>query len=377
MSRGLSIDEKLLGARILIVDDEEINIRFLNRVLQKAGFQAILGVNDARLALDEVASFQPDLVVLDHHMPWVDGFDILERLRISQPEGSFLPVLVLTGDLSSEVRLRALAAGARDFLYKPFDITEVLLRIRNLLEFRHLHKSLADQNHELELRVTERTCEVEKAKFELLQRLALAAEFRDDVTGDHTRRVGVVSHELALHCGMSRDEAAVIRLAAPLHDIGKLGISDNILLKAQSLTSNEYSLMMLHTVMGAKILSGSDNPVMRMAEEIAATHHERWDGGGYPNGLMGEKIPMSGRVVSIVDVFDALLHERPYKPAWEWVDAVIEIRKESGKKFDPRLVDAFLQIEESGQLKVLLAQHEMEFHDVRIQRADTHPEMFA
>ncbi len=377
MSRALSIDEKFLGARILIVDDEEINVRFLNRVLQKAGFQIISGVNDARLALDEVASFKPDLVVLDLHMPWIDGFDILEKLRMTKPVGDFLPVLVLTGDMSSEVRLRALAAGARDFLYKPFDNTEVLLRIRNLLEFRHLHKSLADQNHELEIRVVERTREVEKAKYELLQRLALAAEFRDDVTGDHTRRVGVISHELALHCGMSREDAEVIRLAAPLHDIGKIGISDKVLLKDQPLTPNEYSVMMLHTVMGAKILSGSDNPVMRKAEEIAATHHERWDGGGYPNGLKGEEIPLSGRVVSIADVFDALLYERPYKPAWGWDDAVNEIRKESGKKFDPRLVAAFLQIEESGQLKVLLAQHETGFNDIRIHRADTPPELFA
>ena len=377
MSRPLSIDEKLLGARILIVDDEEINVRFLNRILQKVGFHTISGVNDARLALDEVAAFQPDLVVLDLHMPWVDGFDILENLRTSQPEGDFLPVLVLTGDMSSEVRLRALAAGARDFLYKPFDNTEVLLRIRNLLEFRHLHKSLADQNHQLENRVTERTREVEKAKYELLQRLALAAEFRDDVTGDHTRRVGVISHELALHCGMTPEEAEVIRLAAPLHDIGKIGISDSVLLKDSSLTSNEYSVMMLHTVMGAKILSGSDNPVMRKAEEIAATHHERWDGGGYPKGLKGEEIPLSGRVVSIADVFDALLHERPYKPAWEWTEAVNEIRKESGKKFDPRLVDAFLQIEEAGQLRVLLAQHEAGFNNLRMQSTDSAPEMLA
>ncbi|PKO15653.1 two-component system response regulator [candidate division BRC1 bacterium HGW-BRC1-1] len=377
MSRALSIDEKFLGARILIVDDEEINVRFLNRVLQKAGFQIVSGVNDARLALDEVASFKPDLVVLDLHMPWVDGFDILEKLRMNQPEGDYLPVLVLTGDMSSEVRLRALAAGARDFLYKPFDNTEVLLRIRNLLEFRHLHKSLADQNLELEIRVVERTREVEKAKYELLQRLALAAEFRDDVTGDHTRRVGIISHELALHCGMSLEDAEVIRLAAPLHDIGKIGISDNVLLKDQTLTSNEYSVMMLHTVMGARILSGSENPVMRKAEEIAATHHERWDGGGYPNGLKEEEIPLSGRVVSIADVFDALVHERPYKPAWAWADAVNEIRKESGKKFDPRLVAAFLQIEESGQLKVLLAQHEAGLNDIHIQRTDTPPEMFA
>ena len=377
MSRALSIDEQLLGARILIVDDEDINVRFLNRVLQKAGFQIIAGVNDARLALDEVESFQPDLVVLDLHMPWVDGFDILEKLRTGQAEGDFLPVLVLTGDMSSEVRLRALAAGARDFLYKPFDNTEVLLRIRNLLEFRHLHKSLAAHNHELEIRVTERTREVEKAKYELLQRLALAAEFRDDVTGDHTRRVGVISHELALHCGMSSEDAEVIRLAAPLHDIGKIGISDQVLLKDKPLTSNEFSVMMLHTIMGAKILSGSDNPVMRKAEEIAATHHERWDGGGYPNGLKGEDIPLSGRVVSIADVFDALVHERPYKPAWEWGDALNEIRKESGKKFDPRLVAAFLQIEESGQLRVLLAQHEAGFNNLRVHGTDTPPEMFA
>src|SRR5262249_7002028 len=236
------------------------------------------------------AVFRPDILLLDMHMPGLSGFDVMERLRELIGPGTYLPILVLTADISPAIKQRALACGAKDFLTKPFDLTEVVLRIRNLLETRFLHLQLAGQNRELEIKVRERTLDLEAARLEVLQRLSLAAEFRDDDTGQHTQRVGHTSALLAQALGLSDEQVELVRLAAPLHDVGKIGIADAILLKPGKLTSEEFRVMTTHTTMGGEILAGSRSPLLQLAELIALNHHERWDGSGYPHGRHGEDI---------------------------------------------------------------------------------------
>jgi putative two-component system response regulator len=251
---------------------------------------------------------------------------------------------VLTGDSSGEVRDAALAAGARDFLTKPYDAGEVILRVRNLIETRLLHVELQRQNAALSERFESRTEELEAAKLEILERLARAADFRDESSYGHTTRVGELAARIAAQMGLTEAEVDQIRIAARLHDIGKIGVSDSILMKPGRLAPAEFLAQEKHTLIGANILSGSRFPVLRLAEDIALTHHECWDGTGYPRGLQQEEIPLCGRIVAVADVFDALTHTRVYKSAWRLNDAVEEIKHQRGKKFDPAVVDAFLAI---------------------------------
>jgi len=237
---------------------------------------------------------------------------------------------------------------------------EVRLRVHNLLETRFLHLALQEQNRQLEERVRQRTAqlqrrtdELERARIEILERLARAAEFRDDDTGLHTRRVGHVSGLLAEALGMAAPEVELIRRAAPLHDIGKIGIPDTILLKHGRLSPDEETVMQTHTVIGAEILAGSDVPLLHLAQDIALTHHEQWDGMGYPNRVTGEAIPLVGRIVAVVDVHDALTHPRPYKAAWSHADALAEIEEQAGKKFDPDVVRSFRELCRRMPLEVL------------------------
>lgn len=335
--------EDLKSGRILVVDDQEANVLLLEGILQRAGYSNAVSTTDPRQVEGLFAAFQPDLVVLDLHMPHLDGFDVMGKLLPLVPAGDYLPILVLTADVSLEVKQRALAMGAKDFLTKPFNSIEAILRIRNLLETRFLHMELKDQNQLLEVKVGERTRELEAARIEILDRLALAAEFRDDATGEHTRRVGRTSGLVALALDLPEKMIDLIRKAAPLHDIGKIGVPDQILLKPGRLTPEEFERIKSHVTIGAKILSGSSVPLLQLAEEIALTHHERWDGGGYV-GMSGEDIPLSGRIVAIADVFDALTHERPYKRAWTLEDAMEEIARQSGRQFDPEVVKALLDL---------------------------------
>jgi putative two-component system response regulator len=251
-------------------------------------------------------------------------------------------VLMLTGDTSLETRRRALALGARDFVAKPFDADEILLRIRNLLETRALHGALVEQNARLEQRVEERTRDLEIAQMEVLDRLAAAAEFRDDDTGQHTQRVGAIAARLAATLGLDAEQVELVRRAAPLHDVGKIAIPDKILRKPDRLTEGEFEIMKAHTTVGAHILSGGCSPLVQMAERIARSHHERWDGTGYPDGLRGEQIPIEARIVSVADVLDALSHARPYRPAWTTDRILLLIRNGRGTHFDPAVADALL-----------------------------------
>ncbi len=331
-------DQRLKAAKILIVDDHEANVALLEGYLEElGGYTSVRSTTDPRTIFMRYAEQEPDLILLDLHMPELDGFEVLRQLRLIVPGESYLPVLVLTADITSETKRRALEAGAKDFLTKPFDPTEVLLRIRNLLETRFLHAHLADLVHE-------RTAQLEAAQAEILERLAVSAEYRDDMTGEHTRRVGDLAARIAAYLGLPPDEVALIREAGPLHDVGKIGIPDTILLKPGRITPEEFEQMKTHTTIGAKILSSGHSALVRLAEVIALSHHERWDGTGYPLGLSAEAISLPARIVAVADVFDALTHERPYKEAWPVAKAVAEIRAQAGRQFDPRVVEAFLSL---------------------------------
>ena len=319
---------------ILIVDDEKANVRLLEIILESAGYCNVTSALDARQTRALCCQIKPDLLLLDLAMPHLDGFEVMRQLRAeTSPQ---MPILVLTADATPATKHRALQQGASDFLTKPLDATEVLLRIDHLLRAR-FHQTL------LEKQVRDRTQQLELAQLETLQRLALAAEYRDDDTGLHTKRVGHTAGCLARQMGLDEPEIELITRAAPLHDVGKIGVSDQILLKPGKLTDDEFATMKRHTVIGAQMLGGSSSPWLNLAEEIALYHHERWDGRGY-GGIAGESIPLSGRIVAVADVFDALTHERPYKRAWPLEEAVREIEKGAQSQFDAHVVRAFSRL---------------------------------
>jgi len=348
-----TLDDVRRDAHILIVDDEPANVALLRHLLDAGGYRHVHGTSDSSQVLALVAALDPDLLLLDLHMPWMDGFQVLDTLRCALAADAYLPVVVLTADFSRDARQRALAGGAKDFVTKPFDATEVLLRVNNLLETRALHLRLLHQNDVLEERVRERTRDVEQSRLEMLHRLGSTMEFRDNVTHDHTVRVGKNAEVLALEVGLSADDAGLLRQAAPLHDIGKIGVPDHILMRPDRLTPDEFEQIKAHTVMGARLLSGSTAPVLQLAETIAFTHHEQWDGSGY-EGMQGEEIPLASRIVSVADVFDALTHARPYKKAWPIADAIAEIERQAGHHFDPAIVVAFGRAVERGTFQMPL-----------------------
>jgi len=343
-------EQELEKSRILIVDDESQNVRLLEKLLRRAGYEDIATATDPRSVRALHLQFEPDLILLDLHMPHMDGFEVMGQIVPELPIGTYLPILVLTGDTDPGYRERALSAGAKDFLTKPFEATEVILRIKNLLETRLLHQQLRRQNETLEVKVRERTRELAEAQVEILHRLAVAAEYRDDVTGQHAERVGVLAALLAEELELHPEQVKLIRRAGPLHDVGKIGIPDAILMKPGRLTSAEFEVMKTHTVIGGRILSGSRYPLLEVARTIALTHHERWDGCGYA-GMKEEQIPLVGRIVAVADVFDSLTHERPYKRAFSAAEAVQEILRERGQHFDPAIVDAFGRLLVAGALK--------------------------
>jgi len=344
--------EIIQTSRILIVDDQPQNVLLLERALQSAGYVHMLSITDSREVLRAFTEFRPDLVAMDLRMPHVDGYDLLKQLRSRVASGGFVPVLILTSDNSRKAKQQALSLGAKDFLTKPIDVGEALLRIYNLLETRWLYAELQHHSETLEQKVRLRTHELEQAQLEILQRLARAAEYRDDCTGQHAQRVGQGAARLGSAIGLSTEEVELIRLAAPLHDVGKIGIPDGILLKPSKLTVDEYVQIKRHTDIGRIILSGSSFPILQMAERIALYHHERWDGTGY-YGLAGETIPLEARIVSIVDVFDVITHSRPYKEAATVETALNSIESEQGKQFDPNLVSAFIILQKTDGLVCL------------------------
>jgi putative two-component system response regulator len=340
----VNVDAAVYSARILIVDDQAANVLLLERLLSTSGFTSVVSTTVSGEVPALCDQHAPDILLLDLQMPAPDGFEVMAMLdeRMNGPER--MPVLILTADPSSESKRRALLMGASDFLGKPFDATEAVLRIRNLLLTHVLQMELRRQNASLEQRVRTRTRQLDDSRIEVVERLARAAEYRDDNTGRHTRRVGRTAALLAKILGHADDFVERIGRAAPLHDVGKIGISDAILLKPGRLTPDEFEAMKQHTRIGAEILGQNRSKLMRLSEEIALTHHEHWDGSGYPAGLAGESIPISGRIVAVADVFDALTHKRPYKEAWPPEDALAEMQRLSGSYFDPSVVEALVEI---------------------------------
>jgi Response regulator containing a CheY-like receiver domain and an HD-GYP domain len=331
-------------ARILIVDDQPYNVDLLKRILRRDGYKHLQGLEDPTLLEEVFHQYEPDIILLDIHMPEINGLDALQMIRRWQEDNEYLPILILTADMTPEIKQNALSAGANDFLNKPFDRTEVLLRIHNLLETRNLHKELQHHNEQLENKVKRRTQMLEQAQNEILTLLAKVSEFRDDVTGKHTKRVGLLSELIAMELGLPEKEIELIGKAAPLHDIGKVAVPDRILLKPGRFTEDEFKEMQKHTVFGEQILVNSQFDILRMAEQISASHHEKWDGTGYPNGLKGEHIPLPARIVAVADFYDALTHHRPYKDAWSQEATLEEIKNQKGKHFDPVVADACIAV---------------------------------
>ena len=336
-------EEQILNAKILAVDDQELSIRLLVGILEKAGYRNITQTTDPRLASKLYEKIMPDLIILDLNMPYMDGFQVMSQIR--QLEGdNYLPLLMISGEENHEMRFLALESGAKDFLKKPYDRVEVLVRIRNIIEVRMLHNEVRNQNKILDFKVNQRTQELYETQLDVIQRLARAVEFRDTETGMHIIRMSHFSAMLAAQAGLKKDICDLILAASPLHDIGKIGIPDSILRKPGKLTPEEWEIMKTHTTIGAELLKGGNSQFLIMASEIALTHHEKWDGTGYPYGISGERIPLIGRICCLCDVFDALMTKRPYKNAWSIEATLEEIRKGKDAHFDPRLVDLFLKI---------------------------------
>lgn len=335
--------EQIYSVRILIIDDQKLHALFLQKELEKQGYRNVKTENDPLKVIATFTDFDPDLIVLDLQMPQLDGFQVLERLSNFRND-NYIPVLAISPDADADIRLRALEAGATDILIHPYEISEVIIRIRNMIEMRILHLQLQNQNKILEFKVQERTKELRESQLDIIQRLAQAAEFRDTDTGVHIIRMSQYCAKLAEALGMSDAECDLMLNASPLHDIGKIGISDSILKKPGKLTPEEYDIMKTHTTIGAKLLAGSTSPVMKLAQTIALTHHEKWDGSGYPYQLKGDQIPFVGQICALGDVFDALTSVRPYKKAWSNEEAIAEMIKGRDSHFNPALIDRFIAV---------------------------------
>lgn len=329
-------------SKILIVDDNPSNVLLLEKMLNIYGYNNIKTLTDSRDVIELYIGYQPDILLLDLKMPYFDGFQILEQLNKIK-EDDYLPVIIITAQNDKENCIKALKLGAKDFIGKPFDAAEVMMRIRNMLEIRLLHNEIQKNNIELEHKIQQRTLELQNLQFELIHRLLRAAEFRHADTGDHVARIGEYAAYLGRLLGFSDKVCDILLHASMMHDLGKISIPDNILLKPDELTEDEWTLMKTHTTRGAELLSGSTSEIMQMAEKIALTHHEKWDGSGYPYGLKGDAIPIEGRITAICDVFDALLSDRPYKKAWDLQSTIIEIQSGRGVHFDPQLTDLFIR----------------------------------
>lgn len=358
-------------AKILVVDDDIIIRETISEILKEDGYQVETAEN-GKEALEKLYSFQPDVVLTDYVMPEMDGITLCKILK-SNPDTIDIGVILITGINDLETRVKGLSAGADDFLSKPIMIPELKARIKSLSKIKFYHDFLRDYQERLEEEVEKKTAQLIKTNLELqlayneikdlsleiIYRLAKAAEYRDEHTGYHIQRISHYCVAIGSHIGLENEALNVLKYASPLHDIGKLGIPDQILLKPGVLTKEEWEIMKLHTIIGAQILSGSKIKYLKAAETIALYHHERWDGTGYPKGLKGEKIPLFARITAVADVFDALTTDRPYRKAFSIEEAFEIIKKERGTHFDPMIVETFFKIkEEILSIKELLRDEE-------------------
>lgn len=355
-------DRDIKQSRILMVDDEELNIEVVRRYLAVGGYGNLISTDDSGQALALIEQHCPDVVLLDIQMPEIDGMEILAAIR-SNENLCQTPVVILTGSSDPETKLIALRAGATDLLQKPIHREELLARLSNVLKIKAYQDRLHRHSEELEDAVQRRTAELEASRLDLIHCLARAAEFRDDDTGQHIIRVGRYARVIAEQLGFTKRDLDILEPAAQLHDVGKIGISDAILLKSGKLTPEEFEMMQKHclfglkivqrvpaadvavlqghTEMGGRIMDVSSSPVLEMARRIALTHHERWDGNGYPLGLAGEDIPLEGRITAVADVFDALSSRRPYKPPFPLQKCFAIMEDGRQTQFDPTVLDAF------------------------------------
>ncbi|GAB0057074.1 Cyclic di-GMP phosphodiesterase response regulator RpfG [Candidatus Magnetaquicoccaceae bacterium FCR-1] len=329
-----SLDADRHQASILIVDDQKLNLIVLKSLLKQHGYVNVTTVEDPR-EVEELWSRQRfDLMLLDLEMPNLPGIEVMKILeRIGRDP--YLPILVITANTEETTRLEALSHGAQDFLNKPFNPSEVISRIRNMLSVRILYKRMEEK-------IQERTRQLHETRLEVIRCLGRAAEYRDNETGRHVIRIGQISALLARVMGLSEHHCDLIMHATPMHDVGKIGIPDHILLKPARLEAEEFEIIKTHAVIGGNILSGYREEPLVTARTIALTHHEKWDGSGYPNQISGESIPIESRICAVADVFDALTSWRPYKQPWSIDDAVQYIVRERNRHFDPRVVDAML-----------------------------------
>jgi putative two-component system response regulator len=350
------------ASRILLVDDEPINIKVVRKYLHEAGYSDFRSTTSATEVLPLMYQYEPDIVLLDIVMPGVTGLELLEAIR-ADPNFLHTPIVMLTALEDRRTKCHALSHGASDFLAKPVDPSELVSRVRNVLLAKEHHDYLTNQAAELERIVRQRTAQLELSRRNIIRCLARAAEFRDDDTGRHVLRVGRYAGVIARRLGWDQQAVEMIEQAAQLHDVGKIGIPDSLLLKPGKLSDAEFEEMQRHcgygkrifesldddaskslrdhTQLGSRMLTGCGSSVLDMAARIALTHHERWDGSGYPLGMAGEDIPLEGRITAIADVFDALSSRRPYKPAFP-IDKCFEILEEGrGSQFDSGILDAF------------------------------------
>jgi putative two-component system response regulator len=332
------------------VDDSEPTLKLLGHMVRKLpGAEPVL-FHDPAAALAWCETRLPDMVLADYMMPGINGLELITRFR-QLPEADVVPIVMVTSSDHVDVRYQAFSIGVNDFLNKPVDPIELQARLRNLLQLRQSQMKLRDRAAWLAEEVSKQTEMLAEREKEIIWRLARAAEHRDMETGYHIQRVASYSRLIARNLGRSSEEQDLIYLAAPMHDIGKVGIPDQILLKRGRLDETERRLMERHTVIGHAILSDGASELIQMAALIALNHHERFDGTGYPNGFEGEAIPLCGRIIAVADVFDALSTERSYKPAWSVAATVADLKAESGSHFDPRCLQAFLDgIDEVGEI---------------------------
>lgn len=338
--------------RILAIDDERINLRVIGGLLRNLGYEPVLTETwaEAQTLLDTSI----DLVLLDVMMPEMDGFTVASKIR-GMSGVSDVPIIMVTALTSKQDRLRAVEAGANDFISKPIDLTELRVRMGSLLKMKESQDEVKRYQAELEEMVAVRTSALKmaldnvkesqrvilSAHLETIHRLAAAAEFKDEETADHIQRMSRYCALLAKRLGLPDAEVDLVLQASPMHDIGKIGIPDSILLKPAKLTPDEWTIMKKHTIFGARILGDSSFELLRVGEIIALSHHERWDGSGYPNGLAGEDIPLYGRICAVADVFDALTSRRPYKEPFSNEESLTIMRAGRGSHFDPQILDVF------------------------------------